>query len=170
MPPHRIKAVVGLHSMSEYNELKTNGTNSIETSAPYEITFQNIVVHPEYSCLRPYNDIGNLISVHVISIDHYNVYGQLLISFQIVSLFSFCLARNCHMKLSNTAMLEISESISFSKTVRPICIASNVHAKAHTYDEEMAIIAGWGHMNETIDIGMKLLNANCVFFCVSKAQ
>lgn len=62
MPSHRIKAVIGLHSISEYNELKKNGTNAIDTNAPYEITFKNIVVHPEYSCLRPYNDIGNYTS------------------------------------------------------------------------------------------------------------
>lgn len=58
MQPHRIKAILGLHAISEYNELKKNATDTMSTNGMHEIAFQNVVIHPDYSCTRPYNDIG----------------------------------------------------------------------------------------------------------------
>lgn len=55
MPPHRIRAVLGLHAISEFKN--KNNINQINTA--YEIELRNIVVHPEYACKRPYNDIGS---------------------------------------------------------------------------------------------------------------
>lgn len=59
MPPHRIRAVVGLHAISEF---KNRDDNTIDDSfeKAYEIEFRNIVVHPNYECKRPDNDIGNI--------------------------------------------------------------------------------------------------------------
>lgn len=56
MPANRIKAVLGLHKVSEWKSDATND-NSIN-DRPYEMNIQNIVVHPEYDCKRPDNDIG----------------------------------------------------------------------------------------------------------------
>lgn len=55
MPAHRIRAVLGLHAISEFKN--KNNINQINTA--YEIELRNIVVHPEYACKRPYNDIGS---------------------------------------------------------------------------------------------------------------
>lgn len=56
MPANRIKAVLGLHKVSEWKSDATND-NSID-DRPYEMNIQNAVVHPEYDCKRPDNDIG----------------------------------------------------------------------------------------------------------------
>lgn len=56
MPANRIKALLGLHKISEYKN-QESGDNSID-DLPYEIEFRNIVVHPDYRCKHPDNDIG----------------------------------------------------------------------------------------------------------------
>lgn len=53
------------------------------------------------------------------------------------------------------ALLEISRPIQFSKTVQPICISSNAQNK--TYDNEVALIAGWGNLAEEFDVGMYIV-------------
>lgn len=58
MQPNRIKAVLGLHKISEYRESRKNLSSLNYSDGAYEIEFRNIVVHPEYSCKKPYNDIG----------------------------------------------------------------------------------------------------------------
>lgn len=59
--PNQIKAVLGLHKISEFrrpNALDGNaGANTLHKSA-YEIGFKQIVVHPGYQCRQPNNDIG----------------------------------------------------------------------------------------------------------------
>lgn len=65
MPPQRIRAILGLHAISEFkNKNKDKDTindNTIDGpfEPAYEIEFRNIVVHPNYECKRPSNDIGN---------------------------------------------------------------------------------------------------------------
>lgn len=63
MPPHRIRAVLGLHAISEFKN--KDSINKISTA--YEIELRNIVVHPKYACKRPYDDIGNRKIFSVIS-------------------------------------------------------------------------------------------------------
>lgn len=60
MPPHRIRAVLGLHAISEFKNKNTDHDNTIDgpLESAYEIEFRNIVVHPKYECKRPDNDIG----------------------------------------------------------------------------------------------------------------
>lgn len=55
MVPHRIRAVLGLHAISEF---KNKDVPDDDTA--YEINFRNIVIHPKYVCKRPDNDIGNV--------------------------------------------------------------------------------------------------------------
>ncbi|XP_031622055.1 trypsin-1-like isoform X2 [Contarinia nasturtii] len=59
MPPHRIRAIVGLHAISEFKHKDDNTINDSFEKA-YEIQFRNIVVHPNYECKRPDNDIALL--------------------------------------------------------------------------------------------------------------
>lgn len=60
MPPHRIRAVLGLHAISEFKNKVSVNDNTVDgpIESPYEIQFRNIVVHPKYECKRPDNDIG----------------------------------------------------------------------------------------------------------------
>lgn len=83
--PNQIKAVLGLHKISEFKKSNTiekddddddaagnrdgnrvdsdrnndgsSNSRARETTA-YEIGFKNIVVHPKYQCRKPDNDIG----------------------------------------------------------------------------------------------------------------
>lgn len=55
MPASRIRAIVGLHKISEYNPEHIDNTNNQNA---YAIDFQNIIVHPMYECQRTENDIG----------------------------------------------------------------------------------------------------------------
>lgn len=61
MPPHRIRAVLGLHTISEFKNKDAANDNTIDAVADkaFEIEFEQIVVHPKYACKRPDNDIGN---------------------------------------------------------------------------------------------------------------
>lgn len=58
MVPHRIRAVLGLHAISEFNN---KDTPKADDGNAYEINFRNIVIHPKYKCKRPDNDIGNVL-------------------------------------------------------------------------------------------------------------
>lgn len=55
--PHRIRAVLGLHAISEY---KSKDTPKTDDDNAYEINFRNVVVHPKYKCKHPDNDIGTV--------------------------------------------------------------------------------------------------------------
>lgn len=57
---------------------------------------------------------------------------------------------------STKALLEISEPITFSRTVQPICISNSTSTTYKTYDNQAATIAGWGQLAEEFDIGMSL--------------
>lgn len=48
--PHRIRAVLGLYSISDFKHNENDG---------YEINFRNFIIHPKYTCKRPENDIGS---------------------------------------------------------------------------------------------------------------
>lgn len=52
MRPNQIKAVIGLHTISDYKD------NEIETDA-YEADIQAIVAHSDYRCESAQNDIGS---------------------------------------------------------------------------------------------------------------
>lgn len=59
--PTQIKAVVGLHKISEFRRpSKHDDNNSADTTdkSAYEMGLKQIVVHPEYQCQHPDNDIG----------------------------------------------------------------------------------------------------------------
>lgn len=58
MPPHRIRAVLGLHAISEFKNKNSDNRIDGTIESAYEIEFRNIVVHPKYECKRPDNDIG----------------------------------------------------------------------------------------------------------------
>lgn len=51
MKPSQIKAVLGLHKISDYKN------NEIESDA-YEVDIKEIIPHPDYICAAPANDIG----------------------------------------------------------------------------------------------------------------
>lgn len=54
-----------------------------------------------------------------------------------------------------TALLEISKAIKFSKTVQPACISAPANdGKNKTYHDEIALISGWGNLAEQYDAGM----------------
>lgn len=55
MKPNQIDAVLGLHRISEYTS--ANGIDNQQNVA-YQIGFKNIVVHENYDCSKPDNDIG----------------------------------------------------------------------------------------------------------------
>lgn len=61
--PNQIKAVLGLHKISEFrssNALDDNDNTDDDTfeNAAYEMGLKQIIVHPEYQCHQPDNDIG----------------------------------------------------------------------------------------------------------------
>lgn len=58
MVPSRVRAVLGLYSISEFKNKDIPMTNNENA---YEINFRNIVIHPKYTCKRPDNDIGNVL-------------------------------------------------------------------------------------------------------------
>lgn len=51
MKPNQIKAVLGLHKISDFKN------NEIDSDA-YEVDINTIIPHPDYSCSEPANDIG----------------------------------------------------------------------------------------------------------------
>ncbi|KAL9694467.1 hypothetical protein quinque_013752 [Culex quinquefasciatus] len=63
--PALIKAILGLYKISE---LKGNQIGEIDNGlgTAYEMTIKSIVLHPEYLCSKPYNDIALLESTKVI--------------------------------------------------------------------------------------------------------
>lgn len=46
------------HRINEMNENYDNGVDTSPNSMAYEIELKNIVVHPNYLCQKPDNDIG----------------------------------------------------------------------------------------------------------------
>lgn len=51
------------------------------------------------------------------------------------------------------ALLEINGPITFSKRVQPICIAAAADNNyRRSYDDKIAMIAGWGQMKEDLDV------------------
>lgn len=58
MPSHRIRAILGLHAISEFKNKENDNTIDNDFDRAYEIEFENIVVHPKYECKRTDNDIG----------------------------------------------------------------------------------------------------------------
>lgn len=61
MKPTQIKAVVGLHKISEYkNELKKR---SSDFASPVEMSLKEFIVHPGYDCNKVANDIA-LLELH----------------------------------------------------------------------------------------------------------
>uniref|UniRef100_A0A1L8DQT2 Putative trypsin-like serine protease n=1 Tax=Nyssomyia neivai TaxID=330878 RepID=A0A1L8DQT2_9DIPT len=54
MKPSQIRAVLGLHRISEYKE------HVAEKNLPLDVPLQSFVIHPEYNCLRAANDIALL--------------------------------------------------------------------------------------------------------------
>lgn len=62
MKPTQIKAVVGLHKISEYkNEVQRRSSDF--TSAAIEMSLKDLIVHPEYDCNKVANDIA-LLELH----------------------------------------------------------------------------------------------------------
>lgn len=55
--PNQINAVLGLHKISELRHPNAYDHN-VRTA--HEVTLKRIVVHPEYRCRQPDNDIGKL--------------------------------------------------------------------------------------------------------------
>lgn len=55
--------------------------------------------------------------------------------------------------LLKKALLEISQPITFSRTVQPICISNSSSETSKNYDHEAALIAGWGNLAEEFEIG-----------------
>lgn len=55
------------------------------------------------------------------------------------------------------ALLELSEPLQFSDTVRSTCIASDAYANGNTFDDDMAIVSGWGWTNEDQDKGIPIM-------------
>lgn len=51
------------------------------------------------------------------------------------------------------ALLKINQPLEFSETVRPICISTSFNNRNKTYDNEAAIISGWGNLDEEFAIG-----------------
>lgn len=63
--PNQIKAVLGLHRISEFrssNALDDNDNDNTDDdtfeNVAYEMGLKQIIVHPEYQCHQPDNDIG----------------------------------------------------------------------------------------------------------------
>lgn len=123
MLPSRIKAVVGLHKISEFDP--NNGIGDQKNGKAYAVDFQKIVVHPSYDCRRSNDDIGRINS-------------QIHQFFWSIVLFILL------------ALLHLRTPIAFSSTVQPICVA-DIKAN-NTYDDQMAYIAGWGQTHENYEI------------------
>lgn len=146
MVPNRIRAVLGLHAISEF---KHDDTPKAKNTNAYEINFRNIVIHPKYKCKRPDNDIGIL--------DDQYVHGRRSSLFCFVySLFRF----SVYFFLYSKALLEASEPIVFSNAVQPICISSTSIAKNKTYVNEAALISGWGNLMEEFAVGRFATRSN----------
>lgn len=58
MKPNQINAVLGLHRISEHSDI-SNGINYDHPNTAIQIGFKNIIVHGNYDCSKPDNDIGN---------------------------------------------------------------------------------------------------------------
>lgn len=99
------------------------------------MSFKNIVVHPNYKCRKPESDIGNL-KKKLYEKDIESVYHMHFISIHI-----------------QTALLELSEPIKFSSSVKPASITAAKASDNNAYDGEIAIISGWGYTNENQEIG-----------------
>lgn len=84
MPPHRIRAVLGLHAISEFKNKNTVNDNTIDGpfESAYEIEFRNIIVHPKYECKRPDNDIGKDTSLFNKDTSFFNKVTIILINFE----------------------------------------------------------------------------------------
>lgn len=76
MPPHRMRAVLGLYARSEFNN---QASNTIHDNA-YEIEFENFVIHPNYSCNRPENDIGIFVVVYIDNVTYICFFFQIFIT------------------------------------------------------------------------------------------
>lgn len=64
MKPTQIKAVVGLHKISEYkNELTKRSSRNSFDSGPVEMSLKELIVHPGYDCNKVANDIA-LLELH----------------------------------------------------------------------------------------------------------
>lgn len=57
LKPTQIKAVLGLHKISDFK-----GNNNIDNdSRPLQVSFKRIIAHNDYECTRVDNDIGKKI-------------------------------------------------------------------------------------------------------------
>lgn len=95
MVPHRIRAVLGLHAISEFKNKDTTKTDADENA--YEINFRNIVIHPKYKCKRPDNDIGN------VQFHNFNASRFVLFNFSISHFppLSFSMLKKLYLKQAN---------------------------------------------------------------------
>lgn len=148
--PTQIKAVVGLHKISEFRRpSKFDDNNNADTpkNSAYEMGLKQIVVHPDYQCQHPDNDIGKQRRFH----------GHLIILQTIqFSISIFIFKKRCFSYDSTshwTALLELAQPITFSDTIKPICIAHSSTKQNDSYVDESAIISGWGFTNENQEIG-----------------